>query len=74
MIDKVFDKLLSGRWICTVCIIITYCILILGSGYLVIKKLFPVETFLAVFTPFALLSREIISSYFGREDRGKPNV
>lgn len=64
-----FDKLLSGRYFATVSIIITYCGIMVGSVAMVVIGTLPVETFLGMFTAFALLAREITQSYFQRTDR-----
>lgn len=70
-----FDKLLSGRYFATVSIILTYCGIMIGSVAMVITKELPVETFMGMFTAFALLARDITQSYFQRTDRkGDQNV
>ena len=69
------DKLLSGRYFATVCIILTYCGIMVGSVAMVCLGLLKIETFLGMFTAFALLAREITQSYFERKDRkGEGNV
>jgi len=69
------DKLLSGRYFATVCIILTYCGIMVGVVAMVMTDKLQVEAFLGIFTAFALLAREITQSYFDRKDRkGESNV
>ena len=70
--DKVTDKILGGRYFATVMIITTYCILMLACMFLVVKNLVTSETFMGMFTAFALLAKEIIQNYFNRSDREQP--
>jgi hypothetical protein len=63
------DKLLSGRYFATVCIILTYCGMMIGVVAMVLMDKLQVEAFLGLFAAFALLAREITQSYFQRTDR-----
>ena len=69
MINKIIDKLLSGRFFATVAVVGTYCIVMVGSVYMAISKILSVEAFLGLMSGFSLLTREICDSYFKRSDR-----
>jgi hypothetical protein len=69
MIEKILNKLLSGRYFATVSVIGTYCIVLLATLYLVMKESLSVEAFLGLFAAFAVLAKEIVQSYFNRTDR-----
>lgn len=55
IIERALDKLLSARFLVTVLIVRTFCIL--------------VENQQQIPTDFAILSTMIVSSYFGKTDR-----
>ena len=71
--ETIIKKLFSGRWIATVAIVTTYCFVIVLCLALVVKKIINVEVFLGMFTPFALIAKEIVQGYFDRTDRGGEN-
>lgn len=73
-LKRVIDKGLSGRFICLTAIVITYCILMASTVYLVIQKIIEWESFITIFTPFAMIAQEVVRTYFQREDRFKPKT
>lgn len=71
MWQKMIEKLLSGRYFQSVIFSTTYCICIVGSLILAIKKIISVEVFLALFAGFTPMVILINEWYFKREDRAK---
>ena len=67
--EKQVDKILSARFLMAILFTSTYCLIIAGCTYAMIKKVIMVETGVALIAAFALVVREIASDYFGREDR-----
>ncbi len=63
------EKFSSGRWIQTVTLTLTYCIVILGCLYLTAKKIIPITVFIALFSGFTSMVVLINEWYFKREDR-----
>ena len=55
MIDRILDKVMSARFLVTLLIVRTFCIL--------------VENQQQIPTDFAILATMIVSSYFGKTDR-----
>ena len=68
---RVAGKVFSGRYFVTVTVVSTYCILILASLLLAIRKLISIDAFLALIGTFALVAQNVITSYFQRNDRIK---
>ena len=60
---------MGARYIMTILFSATYCIVVLLSGVALLMGKLNVETFVAVLGAFALVVREIASSYFDRTDR-----
>lgn len=60
---------LSARFIMAVMFSGTYCLIMLGCTWVLIKNHMAVETYIAVLATFALVVREIADAYFKREDR-----
>jgi len=63
------QKLFSGRYFCTLAIVSTYCLVILGTIVLAIQRVINVEVFLGLFTGFSTLAGTIVTGYFNRTDR-----
>ena len=66
---RIVDKGLSGRFLSLTVVVITYCLILLGTIDLVKTKVLTWEGFITVFTPFALTAQGIIQSYYNRTDR-----
>jgi len=62
---------MGARYIMTILFSSTYCLVILGCTVALLIGYMAVETFIAVLGAFALVVREIASSYFSRTDRGQ---
>jgi len=71
--NEFMNKMTSGRYFATVAIISTYCLVVLGSLYLVIKGKLEVQAFLGMIVGFGQLAQFICQAYFGREDRNPEN-
>lgn len=69
--QHVIKKMLSGRWIQTVSLTLTYCAVILGCLYLTAKKIMPITVFIALFSGFTSMVVLINEWYFKREDRNQ---
>lgn len=70
---------MGARYIMTILIALTLCIVMTLITIQLWQKAISFEVFSAVFTPFALIVREITDAYFKRDDRGvkdagKPTV
>ena len=66
---RIIDKGLSGRFLSLTVVVITYCLILIGTIDLVKAKVLTWEGFITVFTPFALTAQGIIQSYYNRTDR-----
>ena len=64
------EKLSSGKFLATVLIISTYCIVIVGCGMAVFAGKMDAPVFLGVFTGFSTLAGTIVTGYFNKE-KGK---
>lgn len=65
------EKLTSGRWIQTVSFTLTYCLIMTGMCYMVIKGKIEAAVFLGAFSGFTTMVVLINEWYFKREDRGQ---
>ncbi len=72
--QHILDKMSSGRWIQTVTLTLTYCIVILGCLYLTAKKIMQITVFIALFSGFTSMVVLINEWYFKREDRKKEGI
>ena len=71
--NRALSKLFSGRFISTVLIITTYCVLLIKSLDLVVDGKMSKEFFMGIFTGFSTLAGGIIAFYFTRADRKATN-
>ncbi len=71
--ERIFNKITSGRFIMTIAFSLTYCLIMVGSVIMVIKKIINIEVFLGLFSGFTAILMTIKDSYFFRSDRHKDN-
>lgn len=68
-------KIFSGRYFSTVSVVLTYCICMIMTLYLALKGKAEWAIFTNIFTPFALLAKDVVLGYFERTDRkGEKNA
>jgi len=67
--EIIIRQLTSARFLMSVLFSGTYCLIMLGCTYALIKKIITVETYVALVGAFALVVREIVNDYFERKDR-----
>jgi hypothetical protein len=72
--QRIADKATSARFLSTNAVVITYCIIIMMCMYFMGKRQIPWESFMIIFTPFALLAQQIVKDYFTRNDRNGSSV
>jgi len=69
MNEKLKEKLLSGRYFCTVMVITTLCLMIITFCILVGIGKMKLDVFLASTGGFFVIATRIIDGYFDRKDR-----
>ena len=71
MIQKIIEKLFSGKYFVVVSIVTTYCVSTTACLYLVGKGKMSLEVFLGIFSGFSALAGQIVNAYFNK-DRNVP--
>jgi hypothetical protein len=70
---RILAKLFSGRFITTVLIISTYCVVLVKALDLVVAGKISKEFFMGIFAGFGTAAGSIITFYFTRKDRKHMN-
>jgi len=60
------EKLSSGKFFATVCVILTYCLAIIGCGIFVFFGKMDVQVFLGIFVGFSTMAGTIVTGYFNK--------
>ncbi len=71
--ELIIRQFTSARFLMSILFSATYCLIMLGCTYALIKKIITVETYVALVGAFALVVREIVNDYFERKDRPQEN-
>lgn len=74
MLERMFNKLFSGRYFAMVAIITTYCAIMFMSLFLVVWDKIKPDVFLALMAAFSGQAAVILKSYFERDDRGVASI
>ena len=71
--EIIFNQITSARFLMSILFSGTYCLIMLGCTFALMKKIITVETYVALVGAFALVVREIVNDYFERKDRNQQN-
>lgn len=66
IINNIVNKCLSARFLMTIIFSFTYCGVILGCTYAMLKGKLTIDAFLGIFVGFVTLSTMITKSYFDK--------
>lgn len=67
------DKLGSGKFYVTVCLITTYCLILIGCVALAILKMMDIAVLLALLSGFGALVGMVVEGYFHKQTQGEQN-
>ena len=70
--EIIIKQFTSARFLMAILFSVSYCVIMVACTVALLRKVIPVETYVALLGAFALIVREIISDYFKR-DRSKEN-
>lgn len=69
--SKFKEKLGSGKFYVTVCLITTYCVVLIGCVVLAVLKMMDVAVLLALLSGFGTLVGMVVEGYFHKPAQGE---